>query len=69
MTTVETTLWLTRAQLAERWQLPVQTLAVWATKGTGPKYSRMGRHVRYRLSDVEAWELAQESASRRGGAA
>jgi hypothetical protein len=28
-------------------------------KGTGPKYARFGRHVRYRLSDVIAWEDQQ----------
>ena len=30
-----------------------------ATKGTGPRYARFGRHVRYRLSDVIAWENEQ----------
>ena len=44
--------WLSRRELAERYGLPVKTLAQWASKGTGPHYARMGRHVRYRLSDV-----------------
>ena len=48
--------WLSRRELAERYGLPVKTLAQWASKGTGPRYARMGRHVRYRLSDVIAWE-------------
>ena len=48
--------WLSRRELADRYGLPITTLAQWASKGTGPRYARMGRHVRYRLSDVIDWE-------------
>lgn len=48
--------WLSRQQLADRYGLPVKTPAQWASKGTGPRYAKIGRHVRYRLSDVIAWE-------------
>ncbi len=48
--------WITRQQLADREQLPVATLAQWASQGKGPRYARFGRHCRYRLSDVIAWE-------------
>lgn len=51
--------WLSRQDLADRYRLPAKTLAQWASKGTGPRYARMGRHVRYRLSDVIAWETAR----------
>jgi hypothetical protein len=51
--------WLTRPELAAREKLPVATLAQWASHGRGPKYAKFGRHVRYRLSDVIAWENAQ----------
>jgi excisionase family DNA binding protein len=51
--------WLSRRELAERLGLPAKTLAQWAAKGTGPIYARMGRHVRYRLSDVLEWEAAR----------
>ncbi|GCA97612.1 helix-turn-helix domain-containing protein [Mycolicibacterium sp. NCC-Tsukiji] len=53
--------WLTRAELAERLQLPVATLAQWASQGKGIRYAKFGRHTRYRLSDVIAWENAQFS--------
>jgi hypothetical protein len=53
--------WLTRPELADRWKLPVGTLAQWASKGHGPKHALFGRHARYRLSDVIAWENAQFS--------
>lgn len=67
--TTTATVWLTRAELAARWRIPVQTLATWAASGKssgpqyGPKFSKLGRHVRYRLADVEAWEASQESSS------
>jgi len=36
-----------------------KTLAQWAVKKTGPPYAKFGRHVRYRLDLVEAWEEDQ----------
>jgi predicted DNA-binding transcriptional regulator AlpA len=51
--------WLSRRELADRFGLPVKTLAQRASKGTGPRYARMGRHVRYRLRDVIDWEAAR----------
>lgn len=47
---------LTVLQLAEREQVPVETIYGWNRTGRGPKYLRLGRHVRYRLADVIAWE-------------
>lgn len=51
--------WLSRQELADRYGLPIRTLAQWASKGTGPRYARLGRHARYRLSDVTAWEATR----------
>ncbi|WP_204806463.1 helix-turn-helix transcriptional regulator [Mycobacterium riyadhense] len=51
--------WLTRPEVGERLKVSVKTLAQWATKGKGPRYARIGGFVRYRLSDVEAWEATQ----------
>jgi hypothetical protein len=51
--------WLTRQEVSDREKIPVATLAQWAHKGCGPKYALFGRHARYRLSDVIAWENAQ----------
>lgn len=48
--------WLTRVEVAERLRVPVSTLEGWAVKGCGPRYARFGRHARYRLADIEAWE-------------
>ncbi|MBJ7336052.1 helix-turn-helix domain-containing protein [Mycolicibacterium sp.] len=48
--------WLSRQELADRLGVPPKTTAQWATKGTGPPHAKIGRHVRYRLSDVIKWE-------------
>jgi predicted DNA-binding transcriptional regulator AlpA len=48
--------WISRQELAERYGVPVKTPAEWASKGTGPRYAKFGRHVRYRLGDVIDWE-------------
>jgi predicted DNA-binding transcriptional regulator AlpA len=60
--------WITRQELAERYGLPVKTPAQWASKGTGPRYARFGRHVRYRLSDVVDWEAQQFADAKRTSA-
>jgi predicted DNA-binding transcriptional regulator AlpA len=60
--------WITRQELAERYGLPVKTPAEWASKGTGPRYARFGRHVRYRLSDVVDWEAQQFADAKRTSA-
>lgn len=44
-----------RAEVATYLGIPVGTLTQWAYRGTGPKYTRVGRSARYRWSDVEAW--------------
>ena len=57
--------WITRQELADRYGLPVKTPAEWASKGTGPRYAKFGRHVRYRLSDVIDWERKQFAEDKR----
>lgn len=50
---------LTPTQLAEKLGNPVGTLAYWRYMGQGPKFVKIGRNVRYRTSDVDAWLTAQ----------
>ena len=57
--------WITRQELADRYGVPVKTPAEWASKGTGPRYAKFGRHVRYRLSDVFEWERKQYAEDNR----
>ena len=36
-------------------RVPVATVLVWRRKGTGPRASRVGKHLRYRREDVDRW--------------
>lgn len=48
--------WLSTEQVAQRLKIPAKTLSTWAAAGRGPRYARMGRYRRYRLSDLVDWE-------------
>ncbi len=51
---------LTPAQVADRLGVSVATLATWrCTKRYPLAYVKVGRLVRYRISDVDAFEIAQ----------
>lgn len=52
---------MTLPELAEYLQVPEATLYYWRNRGSGPRSSKLGRHVRYRRSDVEAWIEDQAS--------
>lgn len=55
---------LTADQLAELVGVPAKTIADWRSRSIGPAFVRVGRHVRYRPADVEAWLSKQAAASR-----
>jgi predicted DNA-binding transcriptional regulator AlpA len=44
--------------------VPVKTLYQWRYKGVGPAGVRVGRHLRYRAADVEAWIDGRANAER-----
>lgn len=46
---------LTIGELATMLGVPVDTLYGWRHRGEGPQGYRIGRHVRYSRSAVEAW--------------
>ena len=54
------TVWLTSKQFAERIGISSESLDIWRCQGKGPTYVKLGpgkkSAVRYRLSDVIAWE-------------
>jgi excisionase family DNA binding protein len=54
---------MTIADLSMMLGLPIDTLYGWRHRGEGPRGYRVGRHVRYRPSTVEAW--LEEQADRR----
>ena len=49
---------LSSSELSEMTQIPERTLDQWAYLRKGPAFVKIGRHRRYRESDVEAWLAA-----------
>jgi excisionase family DNA binding protein len=54
---------LTPEDLAEMASVPVATIYRWNYAGGGPKTIKVGRHVRYRPTDVEKWLDQRSTAS------
>ena len=53
-------------ELSETFGVPIGTIYRWNHLRTGPKVLHVGKHVRYRLADVEAWleaQAAEQTAS------
>jgi excisionase family DNA binding protein len=59
---------MTVDEVSEYLRVPVATLYNWRSTGTGPPSAKIGRHLRYRRVDVEAWvaERVQLDASQHG---
>lgn len=55
---------LTPSEVSGSWEIPIATLAQWRYKGIGPRYVRVGRHVRYRSADLERWLESQANLKR-----
>jgi predicted DNA-binding transcriptional regulator AlpA len=50
-------------ELAKHLGIPVATLYAWRYRGEGPPALRIGRHLRYRPADIEAWLLECDVAA------
>jgi excisionase family DNA binding protein len=56
---------LTPKQLSELLGgIPLPTIYGWRSKGIGPRGYRIGRHVRYRRSDVDEWLRTRQDQPR-----
>ncbi|MEU0591958.1 helix-turn-helix transcriptional regulator [Streptomyces ardesiacus] len=51
----------TPAEVAAYLGVPVKTLYQWKYRGIGPNVHKVGRHLRYRWSEVDAWVNAQST--------
>lgn len=51
--------YLSPADLAALIHVPVGTVYQWNYKGVGPRKTKVGRHVRFRRTDVDAWLESQ----------
>jgi predicted site-specific integrase-resolvase len=65
---------LNQRQLADRWDLSEATLERWRSEGIGPVFLKLQGQVRYRIEDIESFEVdsLRKSTSEReisGGAA
>jgi DNA-binding transcriptional MerR regulator len=49
------TRWLDTVQVAAKFQVPQETIRYWRHIGYGPKPIKLGRHVRYREDDWDAF--------------
>ncbi|PUE47514.1 terminase [Limnohabitans sp. 2KL-1] len=48
---------LNQRQLADRWDLSEATLERWRSEGIGPVFLKLQGQVRYRIEDIEAFEV------------
>ena len=51
---------LSPAELAAYLDIPLATIYRWRSQRDGPPGIRVGRHVRYRVADIEAWLEQQQ---------
>ena len=53
---LQSKLWWSRPEVAERLGVAPATLAGWAVQGIGPKHVVIGKFARYHIDDLEQWE-------------
>lgn len=46
-------------ELAQYLQLSKETIYHWRLEGTGPRATKLGKHLRYRRENIEAWLQAR----------
>lgn len=47
--------WVTVEDLAEELRIPKSTIYGWKSRGIGPAWTRVGKHLRARRVSVDAW--------------
>jgi excisionase family DNA binding protein len=55
---------LTPVELADLIKVPVATIYAWNSRGGGPPAHKIGRHLRYKSTEVETW-VAEKGVPRR----
>lgn len=54
--------WVSVDDLADELQIPKSTIYGWKTRGLGPNWVRVGKHLRARRTDVDSWLNSLKSA-------
>jgi excisionase family DNA binding protein len=49
----------TPGEIADYLGVPIGTVYQWSSRGGGPKFVKVGRHLRARWTDIDAWVDAQ----------
>lgn len=47
--------WVSVDDLADELQIPKSTIYGWKTRGLGPTWVRVGKHLRARRTNVDSW--------------
>lgn len=42
-------------EIAELFGFDTRTMAIWRSKKVGPRYTKLGKNVYYRLDDIHSW--------------
>jgi excisionase family DNA binding protein len=58
---------LSAKELADYLDVPLKTIYAWRYRGQGPRGFKVGRYVRFRLSDVQHWVSDQLDKDSLGG--
>ncbi|MBX9453298.1 MAG: helix-turn-helix domain-containing protein [Mesorhizobium sp.] len=53
--------------LARRWSISLKTLRNWRVSGYGPAFRKIGRSVRYAMSDIQQFETDKRRLSTSDG--
>ena len=53
---------LTTEEVAQYLSVPLSTLYQWRLKKVGPRGIKVGKYIRYRRADIEAWLDTKASA-------
>ncbi|MCQ4082948.1 helix-turn-helix domain-containing protein [Streptomyces sp. RB6PN25] len=56
--------YLTPDDIAEMFEVPIETVYQWRKKRTGPPGFRIGKHLRYDPADVRTYVTERKSANR-----
>jgi predicted DNA-binding transcriptional regulator AlpA len=56
--------YLTPEDIAEMFEVPIETVYQWRKKRTGPPGFRIGKHLRYDPADVRAYVTQRKDADR-----
>ena len=55
--------WMSPEAVASHLGVPVATVRAWRYRGTGPTGYRVGKHVRYRRTEVDEWVMRGAGAA------